>query len=174
MQRLTAIERMLSEGAKFGLSLVIAHQNMSQIRQELQESILSNARTVCCFRTGPSDASKLAKIFGERIGGNTDTRDILVKLPKYTMVVRKSYSSMLARPEIWKVSKVREAVHSQSEVIAFMKWEMEKLYGGARAETEPVYQKEMENILKEKGQPLMSALNWRLAHMAERLSFLRS
>jgi DNA helicase HerA-like ATPase len=162
VQRLTAIERMLSEGAKFGLSLVIAHQNMSQIRQELQESILSNARTVCCFRTGPSDASKLAKLFGERIGINADTRDILVKLPKYTMVVRRSYSGMLARPEIWKVSKVREALHSQSEVIAFMKGEMEKLYGGARAETEPVYQKEMENILKERGQPLMSPLNWRL------------
>jgi hypothetical protein len=162
VQRLTAIERMLSEGAKFGLSLVIAHQNMSQIRQELQESILSNARTVCCFRTGPSDASKLSKLFGERIRGHADTRDILVKLPKYTMVVRKSSSSMLARPEIWKVSKVREAVHSQSEVIAFMKGEMEKLYGGARAETEPVYQKEMENILKERGQPLMSPLNWRL------------
>jgi len=135
---------------------------MSQIRQELQESILSNAKTVCCFRTGPSDASKLAKLFGEKIGSNADTRDILVKLPKYTMVVRKSYSNMLARPEIWKVSKVREAVHRQSEVIAFMKGEMEKLYGGARAETEPVYQKEMENILKERGQPLMSPLNWRL------------
>jgi len=162
VQRLTAIERMLSEGAKFGLSLVIAHQNMSQIRQELQESILSNARTICCFRTGPSDASKLAKLFGERIRGYADTRDILVKLPKYTMVVRKSYSSMLARPDIWKVSKVREALHRQSEAIAFMKGEMEKLYGGARAETEPVYQKEMENILKERGQPMMSPLNWRL------------
>jgi DNA helicase HerA-like ATPase len=35
VQRLTAIERMLSEGAKFGLSTIIAHHNMSQIRQEL-------------------------------------------------------------------------------------------------------------------------------------------
>ena len=51
----------LAEAAKYGLSLVIAHQNLAQLPQELRASILGNCGIQIYFRVGRKDADILAK-----------------------------------------------------------------------------------------------------------------
>jgi hypothetical protein len=54
---------LLSGVRKYGLSLTLAHQNLSQVSDELVDSVLANAGTRICFRLGDSDARKLASGF---------------------------------------------------------------------------------------------------------------
>lgn len=51
----------LSEARKYGLSLVLAHQSLSQISDDLKNIILSNAGIQIYFRTNRQDAQTLAK-----------------------------------------------------------------------------------------------------------------
>jgi hypothetical protein len=51
----------LSEARKYGLSLVMAHQTLSQIPEELRSLILGNAGIQVCFRLNRHDAQILAK-----------------------------------------------------------------------------------------------------------------
>ncbi len=51
----------LSEARKYGLSLVMAHQTLAQISEELRSLILGNTGIQVCFRLNRQDASLLAK-----------------------------------------------------------------------------------------------------------------
>lgn len=51
----------LSEARKYGLSLIMAHQTLSQISEELRSLILGNAGLQVYFRVNRHDASLLAK-----------------------------------------------------------------------------------------------------------------
>jgi len=51
----------LSEARKYELSLIMAHQNLSQLPKELQDSILTNCGIQCYFRVCRRDAEILAK-----------------------------------------------------------------------------------------------------------------
>lgn len=51
----------LSEARKYRLSLTLAHQNLSQLPKELQDSILANCGIVACFRVSRKDADIMAK-----------------------------------------------------------------------------------------------------------------
>ena len=46
---------------KYRLSLTLAHQNLSQLPKELQDSILANCGIVSCFRVSRKDAEIMAK-----------------------------------------------------------------------------------------------------------------
>jgi len=58
----------LSEARKYALSLVMAHQNLSQLPKELQDSILTNCGIQIYFRTSRRDAEILAKEAFETTG----------------------------------------------------------------------------------------------------------
>jgi len=51
----------LSEARKYGLSLILAHQNLAQIPPELRASILSNCGIQVCFQVSRDDAQIMAK-----------------------------------------------------------------------------------------------------------------
>jgi|WetSurMetagenome_2_1015567.scaffolds.fasta_scaffold01024_8 hypothetical protein len=51
----------LSEARKYGLSLIMAHQTLSQVPEELRSLILGNTGIQVCFRINRHDASILAK-----------------------------------------------------------------------------------------------------------------
>ncbi len=59
---------LLSESRKYGLSLIIAHQNLSQLPEDLQDSILTNCGIQICFRISRKDAEIMAKEFFESTG----------------------------------------------------------------------------------------------------------
>ncbi|MCP8313115.1 MAG: type IV secretory system conjugative DNA transfer family protein [archaeon] len=58
----------LSEARKYGLSLIMAHQNLSQLPKDLQDSILTNCGIQCYFRVSRRDAEILAKEAFETTG----------------------------------------------------------------------------------------------------------
>lgn len=54
---------MLSELRKFKLALIMAHQYLAQLTDEIRDAVLGNAGTLISFRLGVSDASYFAKEF---------------------------------------------------------------------------------------------------------------
>jgi hypothetical protein len=58
----------LSEARKYGLVLILAHQNLSQLPENLQDSILTNCGIQCYFRVCRRDAEILAKEAFETTG----------------------------------------------------------------------------------------------------------
>jgi hypothetical protein len=71
----------LSEARKYGLVLIMAHQNLSQLPKNLQDSILTNCGIQCYFRVCRRDAEILAKEAFETTG----TKVKAVKLtPEYS------------------------------------------------------------------------------------------
>ncbi len=51
----------LSEARKYKLSLILAHQNLSQLSEDLRDSILANCGIQACFRVNRQDAQLLAR-----------------------------------------------------------------------------------------------------------------
>ncbi|MEU7474356.1 type IV secretion system DNA-binding domain-containing protein [Lentzea sp. NPDC042327] len=65
-----AAEDMLPEARALRLSLVLAHQNGSQLPRELQESISANARNKFFFNVSPEDAHLLSRHTAPRISAH--------------------------------------------------------------------------------------------------------
>lgn len=58
----SSFKSLLSEGRKFGISLVLANQYLGQIQDEsIREAIFGNVGTLVAFRTGHDDAQRLAR-----------------------------------------------------------------------------------------------------------------
>jgi hypothetical protein len=55
----------MSEARKYGLSLTLAHQSLSQLDEKLKSIILGNAKNFICFRLDREDAELLAKYIFE-------------------------------------------------------------------------------------------------------------
>jgi hypothetical protein len=79
----TALAGMLSELRKYRLGLVLAHQYVAQLEQEVRDAIFGNAGTLVAFRVGPDDARALVKQFTPEI-----TEYDLVNLPDHDVYVR--------------------------------------------------------------------------------------
>ena len=81
----TAFAGMLSELRKHGLGLVLAHQFISQLEDEVQQAIFGNVGTLISFRVGARDAPVLTKQFASGIPEppdliNLDNREMFIKL----------------------------------------------------------------------------------------------
>lgn len=83
---------LLSEARKYGLSLVIAHQNLSQLPKNLQDSILTNCGIQICFRISRKDAEIMAKEFFETTG---------TEIKSFSISVNSSDSDYYSYQEEW-------------------------------------------------------------------------
>ncbi|MDQ2944627.1 MAG: type IV secretion system DNA-binding domain-containing protein [Acidobacteriota bacterium] len=54
----------LSEARKYRLNLILAHQYVEQMREEVRDAVFGNVGSIISFRVGESDAQMLAKEFG--------------------------------------------------------------------------------------------------------------
>ncbi|MCG3165574.1 MAG: hypothetical protein POELPBGB_01342 [Bacteroidia bacterium] len=83
-----SMSAILSGARKYGLGLVLAHQDLEQVRavdKELANSILSNPATRICFRSGEDDAKQLASgfsSFDETDVQNLETGHAIVKIER--------------------------------------------------------------------------------------------
>lgn len=76
----------LAEVRKYGLSIVLANQSISQIdgrAGDIAHAILGNIGNLAVFRVGPKDAALLAEWLGREISAET-----LLRLPNHTSVAR--------------------------------------------------------------------------------------
>ena len=76
----------LAEVRKYGLSIVLANQSVSQIdgrAGDVAHAILGNTGNLAVFRVGPKDAALLAEWLGPEVSAAT-----LLRLPNHTCVAR--------------------------------------------------------------------------------------
>ncbi len=85
----------VSEMRKFGLSLILATQTLSNIEStRVRESILGNIGTLMVFRVGATDAPLLAK----QLGADIPTPRDLVNLPNYEMFLKLMINGNQSKP----------------------------------------------------------------------------
>jgi len=84
----------IAEGRRFGLSLVLSHQNLSQLDPALRQVIRNNVAIQLFFQTGASDASELASdVTG--LGSKEAVREMLLTQPVgHAILARKGQSSL--------------------------------------------------------------------------------
>jgi type IV secretory pathway VirB4 component len=103
----------LSEARKYRLSLTLAHQNLSQLPKELQDSILANCGIVACFRVSRKDAEIMAKelltpLYKLPPGWEINVQEIQELPDRFCFVKNKSEGGIIAItteevPEPWRV-----------------------------------------------------------------------
>ncbi|MGC9145919.1 MAG: type IV secretory system conjugative DNA transfer family protein [Nitrososphaeria archaeon] len=102
---LETLETILSEARKFGLFLMTANQNLSQIPERLLRSMEGNSRLIFSFRVGPEDAGEISKAFGNR-----DLESVLTALPNYAAIVK-----LVNRTYYFAVPKAEEGDERKAE-----------------------------------------------------------
>jgi len=79
-----SISTILSEARKYKLNLIIAHQYMPQLKQEIRDAVLGNVGTMGAFRIGAEDAESLEKqfapIFSKYDLVNLDNLNLVLKM----------------------------------------------------------------------------------------------
>lgn len=83
----------LSEARKYRLDLIMAHQYMEQLEEEVLAAVIGNVGTMVTFRVGSSDAEILAKEFTP-----TFIEEDLVNLPKYHVYMKLMIDGVASRP----------------------------------------------------------------------------
>ncbi|MEK7598412.1 MAG: DUF87 domain-containing protein [Patescibacteria group bacterium] len=79
-----SIAQILSEARKYKLDLIIAHQFIAQLKEEIAKAVFGNIGSICAFRVGAEDAEFLEKqfapVFTQNDLVNVDNRNLFVKL----------------------------------------------------------------------------------------------
>ena len=83
----------LSEARKYRLSLILGHQYISQMEEEVRSAIFGNIGTLISFRVGAEDAEYLEKEFSPDIM-STD----LINLAKYQIYLKLMIDGLAGRP----------------------------------------------------------------------------
>ena len=88
-----SIATMASELRKYGVGLVLAHQQLDQLEPEIRHAVLGNAGTMIAFRTAAEDAAHLARDFAPVF----DAED-LIALPNYHIFLKLMIDGAPSRP----------------------------------------------------------------------------
>ncbi len=83
----------LSEARKYRLSLILAHQYISQMEEKVRDAVFGNVGTLISFRVGAEDGEYLEKEFAPEFG----VQD-LVNLPKYYIYLKLMVNGVAGRP----------------------------------------------------------------------------
>ncbi|MFH1612023.1 MAG: type IV secretion system DNA-binding domain-containing protein [bacterium] len=130
-----AFATILSEARKYRLNLILAHQYIAQMIEEVRDAVLGNVGTMICFRIGANDADYLEKEFAPEFDVqdlvNLDFAHIYLKLMIDGMASRPFSAVTLPRfqqPEksyrdkIIKVSRERYATNREQVEEKIAKW----------------------------------------------------
>jgi hypothetical protein len=121
---------LLSEGRKFGLSLVLANQFVSQIKDaRIVDSILGNVGTLICFRLGHSDAEAMEKKMFPHI-----TMSDMVNVPNWHAYVATLVEGQAVAP--FSIRTVLAPVPYDESRATEVRDVSRKKYGRAREEAE--------------------------------------
>ncbi|MDG6949251.1 MAG: TraM recognition domain-containing protein [Nitrososphaerota archaeon] len=158
--QLRILRTILSQSRKFGLYLWMVVQTLSEIPDDLLDSIQSNVGSILAFRGSPDDARKLAKLLYPQ---NTEAVESLIPgLEDYTAVVRKRPVGGKPMETPFRVTFPKLPLAAgYAEAMRFLREDMEKLYGGTVGDRNLIYKDELEKARKERGDcPLGGPLYW--------------
>lgn len=88
-----SMANMLSELRKYRVNLILAHQYMGQIEDEIRDAILGNAGTMIVFRVGPDDAEILAKELSPPFSSGS-----LMNLPNHHIYLKLMIDGVVSKP----------------------------------------------------------------------------
>jgi len=88
-----SIATILSEARKYKLNLIMAHQYMPQLKQEIRDAVLGNVGTIAAMRIGAEDAENLEKQFEPGF-----SRFDLVNLDNFTMIIKMMINNKISTP----------------------------------------------------------------------------
>ncbi len=88
-----SIASILSEARKYKLNLIMAHQYIPQLKDEIRDAVLGNVGTIGSFRIGAEDAEKLEKQFEPGF-----SRFDLVNLDNRTMIIKMLINEKVSTP----------------------------------------------------------------------------
>ena len=83
----------LSEARKYRLALILGHQYITQMEEEVRDAVFGNVGTIVCFRVGAEDAGWLEREFTPEFLA-TD----LVNLTKYNIYLKLMIDGVAGRP----------------------------------------------------------------------------
>lgn len=89
----TSIAQILSEARKYRLILILAHQFIGQLKEEISKAVFGNVGSLVSFRVGPEDADFLEKQFAPVF----TARDI-INVDNYQCFVRLLMNNELTKP----------------------------------------------------------------------------
>jgi hypothetical protein len=84
---------MLSEARKYRLSLIMAHQYIAQLSEEVRDAVFGNVGTMVSFRVGAADAEFLEQEFSPVF-----TQQDLVNLSKYHIFLKLMIDGVASQP----------------------------------------------------------------------------
>jgi hypothetical protein len=123
-----SISTILSEARKYKLGLIVAHQFIAQLEEDIKDSVFGNVGSMVSFRVGSDDAEYLEKqfapVFSQNDLMNLDNRNAYLRLLVNGRPV-KSFNIEILPPKLGK----REIV-SELKELSYQK------YGRAREEVE--------------------------------------
>lgn len=86
------LPRLLTEGRKFGLGVILAHQHLEQLTSTLREAAAANTSSLISFRSGAREAAAALSRLGEWPGGD------LTRLPNMHAAVTLSLTDIQSEP----------------------------------------------------------------------------
>lgn len=116
-----SISQILSEARKYKLNLIIAHQFIGQLSEEISKAVFGNVGSMCAFRVGPEDAEFLEKQF-EPIFSASD----LINVSNYSGFAKLLINNETTKPFNIKTYPPKEG---NKEIPAYLK-EMSRLKYG--------------------------------------------
>jgi len=123
-----SIATILSEARKYKLNLIMAHQYMPQLKQEIRDAVLGNVGTIGAFRIGAEDAENLEKQFEPGF-----SRFDLVNLDNFSMIVKMMINNRVSTP--FKMNTLPPP-KGNSEIVSAIKKLSKLKYGRPKAEVE--------------------------------------
>lgn len=88
-----SIAQILSEARKYRLVLILAHQFIAQLKEEISKAVFGNVGSMVSFRVGPEDAEFLQKQFEPVFTAND-----LVNVDNYNCFARILVNNVLTKP----------------------------------------------------------------------------
>jgi hypothetical protein len=88
-----SLVNMFSELRKFAVGLILAHQYIHQLDDEIRRAIFGNAGTVIAFRLGAEDAQYLSKEMYPAF-----TIEDFINLPNYSVYLRLMIKGVPSKP----------------------------------------------------------------------------
>lgn len=88
-----SLANMMSELRKYRVNLILAHQYLSQLDEQVRDAILGNAGTIVSFRLGLADAEILTKEFWPEFSAED-----LIRLPNYSVYLKLMVGGAVTKP----------------------------------------------------------------------------
>jgi hypothetical protein len=124
-----ALTSILAEARKYGLALILAHQYLDQLTDEIRQSVFGNAGNLIGFRVGQSDA----RILEQEFGGDVKMGN-LVSLGKHEIYARLLEGGRAIEPFRGKtLAPIRGMANGRREAVVRQSRER---YGRSREEVE--------------------------------------